>query len=145
MTKQLLLSALAVAALSLSACSSEPSDWRADKKVSVDMVEPGFRSSDNFDLPAEGAAHHEGAATHNEGAGAMHGAKGVEHGEEGMQHETGVATPPSSNVNLDRRAKPSAEAATSANAKETLLNKSDETAAEKATVADPAAKAEKPE
>ncbi|WBA41049.1 hypothetical protein [Hymenobacter canadensis] len=138
MTKQLLLSALAVAALSLSACSSEPSDWRPDKKVSVDMVEPGTRSSDNFDQPAEAGAHHEGA-------GAAHGAAGVEHGAEGMQHETGVATPPSSNVNMDRRAKPSAEAATSANAKETLLNKSDETAAEKATIADPAAKAEKPE
>jgi hypothetical protein len=138
MTKQLLLSALAVAALSLSACSSEPSDWRPDKKVSVDMVEPGTRSSDNFDQHAATGAHHEGA-------GAAHGAAGVEHGEEGMQHETGVATPPSSNVNLDRRAKPSADAATSANAKETLLNKSDETAAEKATVADPAAKAEKPE
>ncbi|AII52076.1 MULTISPECIES: hypothetical protein [Hymenobacter] len=145
MTKQLLLSALAVAALSLSACSSEPSDWRPDKKVSVDMVEPGTRSSDNFDQATAGGAHHEGAAAHHEGAGAMHGAKGVEHGAEGTQHEAGVATPPSSNVNLDRRAKPTADGATSANAKETLLNKSDETAAEKATTADPAAKAEKPE
>ena len=143
MTKQLLLSALAVAALSLSACSSEPSDWRPDKKVSLDMVGPGTRTSDNFDQHAEAGAHHEGGAKHNEGPGAS--AHEVEHGEEGMQHKTGVATPPSTNVNLDRHAKPSAEAATSANAKEMLLNKSDETAAEKATVADPAAKAEKPE
>ena len=135
MTKQLLLSALAVATLSLAACSSEPSDWRADKKVSIDMVEPGTRSSDNFDqAPAEGA--------HHEGAGAMHGAAGVEHGADAAQHVGGVSTPPSSNVNLDRRAKPTADGATSANAKETLLNKSDETAAEKATIADPAHAAE---
>jgi hypothetical protein len=136
MTKQTLLSTLAVAALFLSACSAEPSDWRPDKKVSIDMVEPGTRSSDNFDqAAAEGGAHHEGA-------GAMHGAAGVKHGAEGAQHENGVATPPSSNVNLDRRAKPTAAGATSANAKETLLNKSDETAAEKATTADPAHAAE---
>lgn len=128
MTKQLLLSALAVAALSLSACSSEPSDWRPDKKVSIDMVEPGTRSSDNFDqAPAEGA-------------GAHHGAAGTE---AGTHHEgEAIATPPSSNVNLDRRAKPTADGATSANAKETLLNKSDETATEKAMVADPAHAAE---
>lgn len=57
MTKQLVLSALAVATLALNACSSEPSDWRADKKVSVDMVEPGSRSSDNFDQHTSEAAH----------------------------------------------------------------------------------------
>ncbi|AHJ95620.1 hypothetical protein [Hymenobacter swuensis] len=57
MTKQLVLSALAVATLALNACSSEPSDWRADKKVSVDMVEPGSRSSDNFDQHTAEAAH----------------------------------------------------------------------------------------
>ena len=133
MTKQLQLSALAVATLCLAACSAEPSDWRPDKKVSIDMVEPGTRSSDNFDqAPAEGA--------HHEGAGAMHGAHGTE---AGTQHEgEAIATPPSSNVNLDRRAKPTADGATSANAKEALLNKSDETAAEKATIADPAHAAE---
>lgn len=57
MSKQLVLSALALATLALNACSSEPSDWRADKKVSVDMVEPGSRSSDNFDQNTEEAAH----------------------------------------------------------------------------------------
>lgn len=63
MTKQLALSALAVATLALNACSSEPSDWRADKKVSVDMVEPGGRSSDNFDQhTAESASQHKGGA-----------------------------------------------------------------------------------
>lgn len=134
MTKHLLLSTLAVAALSLSACSSEPSDWRPDKKVSVDMVEPGTRSTENFDQ------HTQATGGHQAGAGAMHGAAGVEHGEGGTQHETGVATPPSSNVNLDRRAKPTADGSTSANAKDALLNKSDETATEKATVADPASK-----
>lgn len=63
MTKQLALSALALATLALNACSSEPSDWRADKKVSVDMVEPGGRSSDNFDQhTAESASQHKGGA-----------------------------------------------------------------------------------
>lgn len=57
MSKQLVLSALALATLALNACSSEPSDWRPDKKVSVDMVEPGSRSSDNFDQNTEEAAH----------------------------------------------------------------------------------------
>ena len=57
MTKQLALSALALATLALNACSSEPSDWRPENKVSVDMVAPGSRSSDNFDQHTEAAAH----------------------------------------------------------------------------------------
>ena len=114
MTKNLLLSGLALATLALNACSSEPSDYRPDKKVSLDMVEPGSRSSDNFDQHTEAAAsQHKGAA---------------------------IAEPISSHVTLDQREKPSAEHATSANAHETLKNKSDETEAEKATVADPKAK-----
>ncbi|MBX0291753.1 hypothetical protein K3G63_14980 [Hymenobacter sp. HSC-4F20] len=56
MSKQLVLSALALATLALNACSSEPSDWRPDKKVSLDMVEPGSRSSDNFDQHTSEAA-----------------------------------------------------------------------------------------
>lgn len=51
-SKNLLL-ALAASA-TLAACSSEPSDWRPDDKVSLDQVAPGTRTSDNFDLPAEG-------------------------------------------------------------------------------------------
>ncbi|MFD1467832.1 hypothetical protein ACFQ48_06325 [Hymenobacter caeli] len=42
------LLALAAAALALNACSSEPSDWRPDEKVSVDMVAPGTRSDEVF-------------------------------------------------------------------------------------------------
>ncbi len=49
-----LLSFLAPAAVVLLAsCSSEPSDWRADKKVSLDMIAPGTRPSDNFDQGTE--------------------------------------------------------------------------------------------
>lgn len=68
MTKQLFLSALAVAALSLTACSSEPSDWRPDKKVSVDTVDPGTRSSDSFDAqePNESVNEHKGTSAHKE-------------------------------------------------------------------------------
>ena len=45
-----LLSYLAPAAIVLLAsCSSEPSDWRPDKKVSLDLVAPGTRPTDNFD------------------------------------------------------------------------------------------------
>ena len=62
MTKQLAFSALALATLALNACSSEPSDWRPDKKVSVDLVAPGSRSSDNFDQGTEAAADQEKGA-----------------------------------------------------------------------------------
>ena len=51
-----LLSYLAPAAmLLLASCSSEPSDWTADKKVSLDMVPPGTRISENYDKPADTA------------------------------------------------------------------------------------------
>ncbi|MBC6613325.1 hypothetical protein H8B15_20560 [Hymenobacter sp. BT507] len=52
MTKKLLLSGLALATLALNACSSEPSDWRPDKKVSVDMIAPGTRPTQVFDVQA---------------------------------------------------------------------------------------------
>ena len=41
-----LLVALAITALA--SCSSEPSDWRPDQKVSVDIVEPGTRASESY-------------------------------------------------------------------------------------------------
>ena len=47
--KKLLLLLLPAAVLALASCSSEPSDWRPDKKVSLDMIPPGTRPSDNFD------------------------------------------------------------------------------------------------
>jgi hypothetical protein len=114
MNKQVLLSGLTAATLLLSACSAEPSDWRPENKVSLDMVEPGTRSSDNFDQHTE-------AAPSQEKGGA------IEH-------------PVSSHVQLEKREKPNAQQATSANSRETLENKSDEPQNEKATAADPAAK-----
>ncbi len=51
-----LLSYLAPAAVVLLAsCSSEPSDWRPDKKVSLDLIAPGTRPTDNFDQATDGA------------------------------------------------------------------------------------------
>ena len=44
-----LLLAFAAASLALAACSAEPSDWRPDQKVSVDMIAPGTRPDENFD------------------------------------------------------------------------------------------------
>ena len=44
-----LLLAVAAATLALTSCSSEPSDWRPDEKVSTDLVAPGTRDSENFD------------------------------------------------------------------------------------------------
>ena len=44
-----LLLAVATASLALTSCSSEPSDWRPDQKVSTDLVAPGTRASENFD------------------------------------------------------------------------------------------------
>ncbi|GAA3993505.1 hypothetical protein [Hymenobacter antarcticus] len=40
---------LALATVALASCSAEPSDWRPGEKVSVDMVAPGTRASENFD------------------------------------------------------------------------------------------------
>jgi hypothetical protein len=54
MKKPLLLLA-PVALLFLASCSSEPSDWRPEQKVSLDVIPPGTRISDNFDQKEEGA------------------------------------------------------------------------------------------
>ncbi len=48
MKKTLLLLA-PIGLLFLASCSSEPSDWRADQKVSLDTVPPGTRASENYD------------------------------------------------------------------------------------------------
>jgi hypothetical protein len=48
MKKPLLLLAPA-ALLFLASCSSEPSDWRPEQKVSLDTVPPGTRVSENYD------------------------------------------------------------------------------------------------
>ena len=44
-----LLLAVATASLALASCSSEPSDWRPDEKVSLDVVAPGTRDSEDYD------------------------------------------------------------------------------------------------
>lgn len=44
-----LLLAVSAATLALTSCSSEPSDWRPDEKVSLDQVAPGTRNDENFD------------------------------------------------------------------------------------------------
>ncbi|GAA4018768.1 hypothetical protein GCM10022408_35760 [Hymenobacter fastidiosus] len=97
MTKNFLLSGLALATLTLNACSSEPSDYRADKKVSIDMVPPGTRSSENYD-------HGTASEPHQAKGGA-------------------IAQPISTNTAVDEsdvnvRNKPAAEQTISANAEE---------------------------
>ena len=87
-----LLSFLAPAAVLLAACSSEPSDWRSDKKVSLDEIAPGTRPTDNFD---QGTAY------------APNQAKGA-----------AITTPVSSSTVLDKRAAPSAGAVMSADTQE---------------------------
>ncbi|MBO2008674.1 hypothetical protein [Hymenobacter negativus] len=44
-----LLLAFSAATLALTSCSSEPSDWRPEEKVSDDVVAPGTRDTENFD------------------------------------------------------------------------------------------------
>jgi len=44
-----LLLAVSAASLALTSCSSEPSDWRPEEKVSLDQVAPGTRNDENFD------------------------------------------------------------------------------------------------
>ena len=61
--KKLLPLLLPAALLVLGSCSSEPSDWRPDKKVSLDLVPPGTRVSDNYDLtPANSPQPDKGGA-----------------------------------------------------------------------------------
>ncbi|MCR5888235.1 hypothetical protein LRS06_10750 [Hymenobacter sp. J193] len=77
--------------LALASCSSEPSDFRPGQKVSLDMVAPGTRSSQNFDILEE-------------------------HAEE-KKHDNGgiVERPISSHAEaLDKDAKPTAEHSTTA-------------------------------
>ncbi|NVO30591.1 hypothetical protein [Hymenobacter lapidiphilus] len=88
MSKQLAISAFALAALALGGCSAEPSDWRPDKKVSLDMVAPGTRSSENFEhTDAEHADMEHNGVEHS----------GMEHNEKGGA----IAEPVSSGVTLD--------------------------------------------
>ncbi|MFD1873614.1 hypothetical protein [Hymenobacter bucti] len=54
MKKPLLLLAPA-ALLFFASCSSEPSDWRPEQKVSLDTVPPGTRISENFDKTDDAA------------------------------------------------------------------------------------------
>ncbi|WP_375418383.1 hypothetical protein [uncultured Hymenobacter sp.] len=90
---------LAAAVLALNACSSEPSDWRPDKKVSLDMVAPGTRISDNFDQKTVYAPNQaKGAAI----------TKPINSGAAGV----------------DRRPAPSAEASMSANSEQSMRSKS---------------------
>ncbi|MBU6119579.1 hypothetical protein [Hymenobacter siberiensis] len=51
-----LLLAVSAATLALTSCSSEPSDWRPDEKVSVDLVAPGTRDTENFDKSVPNAS-----------------------------------------------------------------------------------------
>lgn len=44
-----LLLAVATTSLALASCSTEPSDWRPDEKVSLDVVAPGTRASEDYD------------------------------------------------------------------------------------------------
>jgi hypothetical protein len=96
-SNKLVLGLAAVALLALASCSAEPSDWRDDKKVSVDSVEPGTRDTENFDnyQPSQ----------HNGGAVA----------EPASQNH---ATPQTFEAGAGNPDKPSAEESTSANAEE---------------------------
>ena len=53
--KKLLFYLAPAAVVLLASCSSEPSDWRPDKKVSLDLIAPGTRPTDNFDQATSAA------------------------------------------------------------------------------------------
>ena len=89
---------LAAAMLVLNACSSEPSDWRPDQKVSDDLVAPGTRVTDNFDQNTPYAP--------NQAKGAA------------------ITKPISSAADLDERPAPTAEGAMSANSEPALRSHS---------------------
>jgi hypothetical protein len=101
-----LLSYLAPAAVVLLAsCSSEPSDWRPENKVSLDMIEPGTRPSDNFDQGTP-------AAPSQEKGGA-------------------ISRPVSSGVRLEKRPAPSAGAVMTADTQEGTAQKPGDSPAQK--------------
>jgi hypothetical protein len=89
---------LAAVALVLNACSSEPSDWRPEQKVSDDMVAPGTRVTDNFDQNTEYAP--------NQAKGAA------------------ITKPISSGTELEGESRPSAEGAMSSNSEAALRSHS---------------------
>jgi hypothetical protein len=60
--KKILLYLAPAAMLLFASCSSEPSDWRPENKVSDDMIPPGTRPSDNFDQGTPDAPSQEKAA-----------------------------------------------------------------------------------
>ena len=88
-----LLLAVAAATLALTSCSSEPSDWRPDEKVSTDMVAPGTRSDENFD-------------------------RSVPNGSIENTHSPLMQAAEAEAAGTDAKVKPSAESAISANAEE---------------------------
>ncbi|WP_034256682.1 hypothetical protein [Adhaeribacter aquaticus] len=57
MTKRFLTVAFVACSLYLVSCSSEPSDLRPGKKVSVDAVPPGTRDTPNLDNAEDKSAH----------------------------------------------------------------------------------------
>ncbi|MDB5263378.1 MAG: hypothetical protein JWQ14_2661 [Adhaeribacter sp.] len=57
MIKRILTLVITFGSLSLAACSSEPSDLRPEKKVSLDAVPPGTRSTPNLDNAANNSGH----------------------------------------------------------------------------------------
>ncbi|HEX8505099.1 MAG TPA: hypothetical protein VF630_07010 [Hymenobacter sp.] len=105
-----LLLAAAAASLALTSCSTEPSDWRPDDKVSLDMIAPGTRPSDNFDQNT---------------AYAPNQAKGG-----------AITKPISSEADLDQRPQPSAASAITANAEEGLRKRGKMNDAGKSSQAD---------
>ncbi|OON71071.1 hypothetical protein [Hymenobacter sp. CRA2] len=61
-SNKLVLGLAAAALLGLASCSSEPSDWRPDNKVSNDLVAPGTRESYDFDQATDAPSQHKGGA-----------------------------------------------------------------------------------
>jgi predicted component of type VI protein secretion system len=108
-----LLLAVATASLALASCSSEPSDWRPDDKVSLDMIAPGTRPTDNFDQNTPYAPN---------------------------QAKGGAITKPiSSAADLDQRPQPKVESTISANAEEGMRKRGQMNDAGKSGQADTAA------
>ncbi len=76
MTKRLLTLALVAGSFYLVSCSSEPSDLRPDKKVSVDAVPAGTRTTNNLDNAADNSGHdrqNEVMLNHDPGANRIEG------------------------------------------------------------------------
>jgi hypothetical protein len=104
MTSKNLVSGLAaLALLALASCSSEPSDWRPDKKVSVDQVPPGARESYDFDIATDAPSQDKGGAIESPVSSQMEVEQTLDPAKGAPKRESGNEAVSANGEEVDRR------------------------------------------